>query len=190
MATNNAINLKDQGTVYYNGTGTFTGIDGSTATRVLTSNGTGVAPSFQALSTGSTLNGFLSTGTAGSGLADSTTYYLMNNQLLSAASGVAGTIPSARYYVTSATTLTSVVGVYKINGTLGTSENMTLFVRVNDTTNTNVTTTLKGDSAINTISNTSLSISLNAGDYFVFGLTTPAFVTNPGNSNFAFSFND
>lgn len=47
MTTNNAIDLTQQGTTYYNGTGTFSGIDGSTAGKVLTSNGTGVAPSFQ-----------------------------------------------------------------------------------------------------------------------------------------------
>ena len=33
---------------YYNGTGAFSGLDGSTAGYILTSNGTGIAPSFQA----------------------------------------------------------------------------------------------------------------------------------------------
>ena len=53
MATNNAIGLKDQGTAYVNASGAFVGLDGSTAGFVLTSNGTTVAPSFQA-ATGST----------------------------------------------------------------------------------------------------------------------------------------
>lgn len=52
MATNNAINLKSQGIAYYNGSGTISGIDGSTSSFVLTSNGTGAAPSFQASSSG------------------------------------------------------------------------------------------------------------------------------------------
>jgi len=47
MATSNAVNLKDQGVAYVSSTGTFSGIDGSTAGKVLTSNGTGIAPSFQ-----------------------------------------------------------------------------------------------------------------------------------------------
>lgn len=47
MGSNNAINLANQGVCYYNGTNAFTGIDGVTAGDVLTSNGTGVAPSFQ-----------------------------------------------------------------------------------------------------------------------------------------------
>ncbi len=53
MATNNAVNASSQGTLYNNGTGTISGIDASTAGKVLTSNGTGVAPSFQTASAGS-----------------------------------------------------------------------------------------------------------------------------------------
>ena len=51
MATNNSINANAQGVQYYNGTKTFSGVDASNATNatyVLTSNGTGSAPSFQA----------------------------------------------------------------------------------------------------------------------------------------------
>lgn len=47
MAVNNAINLNSQGIAYFNGTNTFSGVDGATSGFVLTSNGTGVAPSFQ-----------------------------------------------------------------------------------------------------------------------------------------------
>lgn len=50
MAISNSVNINSQGIVYANGTGTFSGIDGSTSGKVLTSNGTGVAPSFQTLS--------------------------------------------------------------------------------------------------------------------------------------------
>lgn len=49
MSTNNSVNISSQGTVYYNGTGTFSGLDASTSGFVLTSNGTGVTPSFQAI---------------------------------------------------------------------------------------------------------------------------------------------
>lgn len=47
MGTKNVCNISSQGVVYYNGTGSFSGIDGGTSSYVLTSNGTGVAPSFQ-----------------------------------------------------------------------------------------------------------------------------------------------
>ncbi len=43
----NSLNITQQGTVYFNGVSVFTGIDGSTPGKVLTSNGPGVAPSFQ-----------------------------------------------------------------------------------------------------------------------------------------------
>ena len=73
--TDNAVNIKSQGTVYFNGTGTFSGLDGSTSGYVLTSNGTGVAPSFQAptvLSTATT-----NTGNATSVAVTSSTSYVM-----------------------------------------------------------------------------------------------------------------
>ena len=49
MATNNDTNLRAQGVSYYNGAGTFSGIEGSTSGYCLVSNGTGVAPSFQSI---------------------------------------------------------------------------------------------------------------------------------------------
>lgn len=53
MATNNAINASAQGVIYNSGTGTMSGLDGGTAGKILTSNGTGVAPSFQTAAAGS-----------------------------------------------------------------------------------------------------------------------------------------
>lgn len=52
MSFNNAINAKQQGTQYLSTLGAWSGVDGGTAGNVLTSNGTGVAPSFQAASAG------------------------------------------------------------------------------------------------------------------------------------------
>ena len=56
MATNNSANIKTQGVCYCNGSGVFSGVDGSTSGYVLTSNGTGVAPSFQAAGGGGILS--------------------------------------------------------------------------------------------------------------------------------------
>lgn len=47
---NNGANIRAQGLTYCNGSGVFTGVDASTVGFVCTSNGTGVAPSFQAFS--------------------------------------------------------------------------------------------------------------------------------------------
>jgi len=65
MATHNSDNITAQGVAYYNGTGSFSGIDGSTSGKLLTSNGTGVAPSFQTFSGTFTVNvqTFTSSGT-------------------------------------------------------------------------------------------------------------------------------
>lgn len=48
VVNNNSLNISAQGTVYNSGTGTFSGIDAGAASNLLTSNGTGVAPSYQA----------------------------------------------------------------------------------------------------------------------------------------------
>ncbi|MES2409043.1 MAG: hypothetical protein V4509_01940 [Patescibacteria group bacterium] len=48
MAFNNAVDANQQGVQYLSSAGVWTGLDGSTAGDILTSNGTGVAPSFQA----------------------------------------------------------------------------------------------------------------------------------------------
>ena len=48
MAFNNSSNAKQQGTQYLSTAGAWTGVDAGAATQVLTSNGTGVAPSFAA----------------------------------------------------------------------------------------------------------------------------------------------
>lgn len=56
--TGNSPYIDSEGVVYYNGTGTFSGLDGGAVGNVLTSNGMGIAPSFQAAaSSGFTPNG-------------------------------------------------------------------------------------------------------------------------------------
>jgi hypothetical protein len=177
MPTSNAVNISSQGTVYYNGTGTFSGIDGGASTQVLTSNGTGIAPSFQAAASGSSFIFNLSLDFAGSNPVDSTTYYLMKGSTI--ITNTASTATGARIYFTKATTITKVYGFYNILGTLGSSENCTLFIRKNDTSNTNITTTLQLTAVEGTYNNTGLSISFVAGDYMTVGFTGPAWATNP-----------
>lgn len=50
MATQNAVNANQQGIQYLSSVGVYSGIDGSTAGFVLTSNGTGASPSFASAS--------------------------------------------------------------------------------------------------------------------------------------------
>ena len=171
--------LRADGTNWVASTATYPDTSGSSG-NVLTSDGTNWSSS--ASSGGSFTNGFLTT-LAGNPL-DATTYYFAPTVQFSAAN--ANTATNVRLYVSSAFTLTKVYGSVTISsGTLGSSENCTLFVRVNNTTNTNVTTTLQVTAAENTFSNTGLSISLVAGDYITFGFTTPTWATNPTNVGIA-----
>jgi len=66
MASSNSLNISQKGVVYFNGVTTFSGLDGSTSGKVLTSNGTGIAPSFQTITTGITLTGDSGTATGSS----------------------------------------------------------------------------------------------------------------------------
>ena len=50
MSFNNATDAKQEGVQYLDSSGTWSGLDGGTSGHFLLSNGTGVAPSFQALS--------------------------------------------------------------------------------------------------------------------------------------------
>jgi hypothetical protein len=176
MATNNAIDLTAQGVAYYNGTNAFSGIDASTAGFVLTSNGTGVAPSFQtAPSSFAFVYDLLSI--LPSDLLDTNTSYFVPGSNFQ--TGSVTFHFSGRVVITQPVTITKVYGAATVITLLGTSENGTLFINVNDTTTTNITTTLKLDAAEVPFSNTSLSISLVAGDYFSLGFTGPTWVTNP-----------
>lgn len=72
----NSINLNDQGIAYFDGVYTFTGVDGSTAGKVLTSNGTGVVPSFQPVSSSGAVTTL--TGDTGSATGANITLYADN----------------------------------------------------------------------------------------------------------------
>jgi hypothetical protein len=73
MALSNDLNISQEGVVYFNGVAQFSGVDGSTIGKVLTSNGTGVAPSFQTSGSVTTL-----TGDSGSATGSNITLYSNN----------------------------------------------------------------------------------------------------------------
>lgn len=108
---------------------------------------------------------------------DSATYFLNMNGALttSLASG-----PSLQKLVIPKTgTLEICYGITRVGGTLATTENSTLAIRLNNTTDTTITSTLKFNVAGGTFNNTSLGISVTAGDYIEFKLSTPVWATNP-----------
>lgn len=108
--------------------------------------------------------------------ADSTAYYIGTGR-----EGLSGLSVAAdhKVYIPKAGTITTAYFTVRNEGTLGTSETSTVAIRLNNTTDTSVSTAVQADSAIETFSNTGLSISVAQGDYIEFKWTTPAWSTNP-----------
>ena len=117
---------------------------------------------------------------------DATTYNFIPGGTFIA--NTSSTNPGCRFYAPFACTITTVYGAFRVSGTLGTSENCTLYIRKNDATNTNISTTIQLTTADVTYNKTDLSISLVAGDYIGFGFTGPSWGTNPTSVGIALSF--
>jgi len=208
MATNNAINLSTAGIASYDGAGTFSALaipltvanggsgvasntayavlcGGTTSTAaiqsiasvgslgdVLCSNGAGALPSMK------TPGGYnFNCVTFSASPADATTYFLSCSQSMTTytATGNADT----RFYIPVSGTITAVYGTCTVGGTLGSAGSTTVAIRLNNTTDTTVTSSLAMTSATNNFNNTGLSIAVSAGDYIEFKVTTPTWATNP-----------
>lgn len=144
------------------------------AAQVLTSNGSSALPTMQTQPT-AVEHFYFNVNTTFWSPSDSATYYMVPSGTFNLTDSSA----SMRIYIPNAGTIQSVVGCVTNGGAVGTSENVTIAVRVNDTTNTNVTTSAQWDQTENPFSNTGLSISVSAGDYIEMMVITPAWVTNP-----------
>ena len=88
-----------------------------------------------------------------------------------------GTAASQRCYISKAGTITAVYGAF--SQTAGSAETSTLAIRLNNTTDTTISSAITNDSADVTFNNASMSIAVVPGDYFEIKWTTPAWVTNP-----------
>lgn len=105
--------------------------------------------------------------------ADSTTYYFPSYTSLSLNSVAANgktRIPRTG----------KVLAVY-IDGiaTVGSGESSTISFRLNDTTDTTVSSAVVMNATPFAFSNTGLAVAVTAGDYFNIKIVTPAWVTNP-----------
>lgn len=157
-------------------TGAFQNVSGvGTSGQILVSNGAGALPTWQTAASGGPVSFALQTGSTGDP-ADSTTYYLNTTGALTAqtASNMA-----TRYYMPVAGTINKVYGNLNVAGTLGSTENATLALRKNDTSNSNITTTLQFGAVNAAFNNTTLGLSVSAGDFIDVILITPAWATNP-----------
>jgi len=113
--------------------------------------------------------------TRGTTPADSTTYYLLQTSTNLAAASSSQT----RVVINKTGTIKAVYGGFSC--TTGSAENVTMAIRVNNTTNYNVSTTVQMNASPGTFSNAAMSGYVVAGDFIDFVMVTPAWVTNPTN---------
>lgn len=144
------------------------------ANQILTSNGTAL-PTFQAVP-GSRSTFSVTFAASNFNPVDSTTYYIVNEN---APPQTTHSTAEFRYYFTGTGSIQKAYGLVRVSGTTGTTENVTIFIRLNNTTNTNITTTSQWTTGDIPFNNPNLSISVAAGDYIEFGITTPSWTTNP-----------
>ena len=105
--------------------------------------------------------------------ADATTYYIGNQPFVPVTGGTSRPI-----WIPRAGIVKAVYGTI-LSGVVGTTENSTINFRLNDTTDTAISTTLDLSAARHDFSNTALAIAVAAGDYFSLKWVTPTWVTNP-----------
>jgi len=118
--------------------------------------------------------------THASASADATTYYMGSTYVTS----LQTTAGRHRIYIPKAGTIKKAWIMFGVNGTLGTTETSTVSIRLNDTTDTTVSSAVTLDTAFNVFSNTALSIAVVEGDYIEFKWVAPTWATNPTSVNF------
>lgn len=209
MATNNAINLKDSGIVSYDGAGTFSSVGnpltvanggtgdssltayavlcgGTTSTnpvqsiasagvsgQMLTSNGASALPTFQAKNGSYQLT--ISTG-INSSVTDGATYFISETEPLNTRTSSGTTIQKLIVPYTG-----SMVAAYGLVTNTGTSsaDNVSIIIRINNTTDVTVTSSLQLTATSNPIVNTALNTAVTAGDFLEVKFVSPTWGTNP-----------
>lgn len=109
--------------------------------------------------------------------ADATTYYFGSNFV----GALNTTANRCKLYIPASGTIDACYIYITVLGTFGSSETSTLSIRLNNATDTTVSSSMTMSAATNTNSNTSLNIAVVAGDYIEIKWVTPTWVTNPTN---------
>lgn len=86
-----------------------------------------------------------------------------------------------RIYIPKTGTVKAIYVNFANTGTLGSNETSTIYFRLNQTTDTTISSSVTNDSADTAFNNTGLSIAVSAGDYFEIKWITPTWGTNPTN---------
>lgn len=154
------------------------------AGQVLTSNGPSALPSFQNAPSGGNDYFIFTSCTPGNPL-DSATYYIAMSQALQL--GTSALRASAALPIPVAGTITACYGVITATSP-GSSQNIGIYLRLNDTTDYTVTTTAQASATENTFSNTGMSVSVSAGDFIAVKWVSPVWVPNPTSVSLSISF--
>lgn len=115
--------------------------------------------------------------------ADATTYYF---GALTGSSSYATTYLNTahRIYIPRAGTISKIYGVF-VSGTAGSNETSSLYLRVNNTTDYLISSSITVNSTSGvTFNNTSLNIPVSEGDYILYKYISPTWATNPTNMSF------
>lgn len=116
----------------------------------------------------------LTAGFSNSTIADSTTYYFGSWDGLA----IGATNDSRRVYFQRAGKVTRIDVYFRVTVT-STTETSTMSFRLNDTTDTTISSAITFDAANKHFVNNGLSITVAAGDYFEIKLVSVAYATNP-----------
>lgn len=107
--------------------------------------------------------------------ADTTTYYIGSQYGVAPAS----TAGNVRLYVPFTGTVVSVYLLFVNATSNGTAETSTINLRLNNSTDTAISSAIANDVATAVFSNANMSVAVAAGDYLELKWVTPAWVTNP-----------
>lgn len=161
--------LRADGTNWAASTATYPDT-GGTSGNVLTSDGTNWSSSARVVP-------LASFSTAVGSPLDGATYYFV--PLAAFNNNIDNTLPTVRFYIPYTCTLDKAYGSISVQGTLASAQNCTLFIRKNNSSNTNLSTTLQLTAADNPLAFTGIGLSLVPGDYIAIGFTGPTWTTNP-----------
>lgn len=81
--------------------------------------------------------------------------------------------------------MTAVFLQFLTSGNLGSAQSSTISLRVNNTTDTQISTGAQLNQVVTAYNRTDLSIAVSAGDYFEIKWTTPTWAPNPTNVRLA-----
>jgi hypothetical protein len=157
-------------------TGIFQNVSGvGTTGQILTSNDGGNLPSWQSSRTSGYSIMML---TASGSPADATTYFMVFGSSITASTSSGG-LGRQKFSIPRTGTITACYGIFTIAGTLGSSENTSVIIRINNTTDVTVTSTAQLTANPTNFGTAALSQAVTAGDFIEFKVATPTWVTNP-----------